>query len=1189
MRGKSFLRWKYATPFRPLLLSWNILANPFGPSHSQGPLNSVPELVLVSFTLPPSICAPIHKINSGGAPSECQTQRQIHTLPTLSAFKLSCHHNTHMGLHARRRDSAAGPFPPLSPTISIPPPPQILHPHHNPSLDPFPPSFALEPHRLAASHSRRESLPGPSFLPLSPPPAASHSRRDSYPGPFPTPSYQDSDSGFLPSTSSSPINYYHTTPRRLCLYNNNSELRWPFGKLAGLDHDEIRETAYEIFFTACRSSPGFGGRSPITFYSKHDGSDGGRSPAPVSQTSRVKRALGLRMLRSSLSQRIMVSSLATEQSPRSRAMPRRAMTMAEVMRVQMGVSEQSDSRLRKTLVRTLVGQLGRQAETIILPLELLRHLKPSEFNDCHEYHLWQKRQLKVLEAGLLLHPSIPIEKTNTFATNLKEIIRSAEFKPLDTGKNSDTMRTFSNSVVSLSMRIPDDNPTNVCHWANGYPVNVHLYISLLLSIFDLKDETSVLDEVEEQLDLIKKTWSTLGINRPIHNVCFIWVMFQQYVETGQIEPDLLCASHAILNDVAYDVKKEKDSLYVEILKSVLSSLQEWADKRFLNYHEYFQDGDIGQIENILPVVLLASKILGDVTISAKERQEKENKTIGDYSEERVDYYIRSSLKNAFQKMREPANAESPESKTKKEMSEVMLQLAQGTEYLTIKEIQNYSPILKKWYSIAAAVAALTMNNCYGQVLKEYLSEMTTSITVEVVVVLQRAKTLEDVLVQMVVENSADCEDGGKTVVREMVPFEVESTIMIRMRKWIDESLEKGKECLQKAKETEAWNPKSKSEPYSKSVVELINLAKKIVQEFFQIPIPITEVLVEQLAEGLQKLFREYTMLVAACGLKENYVPSLPPLTRCNRNSKFHKLWKIASPCNVSCEDPHIYGILEANHPHSCTSRGTQRLYIRLNTLYHLLSNIPSIDKSLTLNSGVVPSNRHNTTSSQKTQSNSTSYFETINTSILAACQHVSEVASYRLMFFDSNPFFYDSLYAGDVANARITRLLTIVKHNIKLMIAILTERAKALAVKEVMKASFDVFLTVLLAGGTNRVFNESDHQSIQEDFDSLKKLFCSFGEELMPENVVEKEAEVVEGVVALMGTSTEQLMENLSNLSNEATGIGVTGNGQKLPMPPTTGKWNSADPNTILRVLCYRNDRAASNFLKRTFQIAKRR
>jgi hypothetical protein len=49
------------------------------------------------------------------------------------------------------------------------------------------------------------------------------------------------------------------------------------------------------------------------------------------------------------------------------------------------------------------------------------------------------------------------------------------------------------------------------------------------------------------------------------------------------------------------------------------------------------------------------------------------------------------------------------------------------------------------------------------------------------------------------------------------------------------------------------------------VVELMNLAKKIVQEFFQIPVAITEDLVQELVDGLHKIFREYTMFIATCG------------------------------------------------------------------------------------------------------------------------------------------------------------------------------------------------------------------------------------------------------------------------------------------------------------------------------------
>lgn len=296
--------------------------------------------------------------------------------------------------------------------------------------------------------------------------------------------------------------------------------------------------------------------------------------------------------------------------------------------------------------------MGRRAETIILPLELLRHLKPPEFNDSHEYHLWQRRQFKVLEAGLLLHPSVPLEKSNTFAMRLRDIIRSSELKTIDTGKNSDTMRTLLNSVVSLAWRSASGTPTDVCHWADGFPLNIHLYTALLQCIFDVRDETLVLDEVDELLELIKKTWSTLGITRVIHNLCFTWVLFQQYILTGQIEQDLLCASHAMLAEVANDVKRPgREGMYIKILSSVLSSMQGWAEKRLLNYHHYFQRGNVGLLESLLPLVLSTSKILGeDVKFTEGVGHEEGGVTLVDSTGDRVNHYIRSSLKSAFAKV-----------------------------------------------------------------------------------------------------------------------------------------------------------------------------------------------------------------------------------------------------------------------------------------------------------------------------------------------------------------------------------------------------------------------------------------------------------------------------------------------------------------------------------------------------------
>lgn len=293
-------------------------------------------------------------------------------------------------------------------------------------------------------------------------------------------------------------------------------------------------------------------------------------------------------------------------------------------------------------------QMGRRAETIILPLELLRHLKPSEFADAEEYHQWQKRQLKVLEVGLLLLPSVPLDKSDASATKLREIINSADSKPIDTGKNSETMKALCSSVVSLAWR---GGSTDVCHWADGYPLNVEIYKTLLQAIFDLKEETLVFDEVDELLELMKKTWTTLSINRSMHNLCFTWVLFEQYVMTGQVEPDLLAASLTMLTDVANDAKKpDREPTYMRMLASVLTAMKMWCEKRLLDYHRNFDRGSVGLMKSILPLVISTTKILEEDVPSYINPHHDKGEIDYDSTGNKMDYYIRSSSRNAFAKV-----------------------------------------------------------------------------------------------------------------------------------------------------------------------------------------------------------------------------------------------------------------------------------------------------------------------------------------------------------------------------------------------------------------------------------------------------------------------------------------------------------------------------------------------------------
>ncbi|KRY02714.1 hypothetical protein T12_7690, partial [Trichinella patagoniensis] len=96
--------------------------------------------------------------------------------------------------------------------------------------------------------------------------------------------------------------------------------------------------------------------------------------------SKMKKALGLKPSK---------KSPGRDSSP-SRAVKRPA-TVGELIRVQMGVSEQADSRIRRGLLRIAASQLGRRIESIVLPLELLQQFKASDFADLQEYEAWRSR------------------------------------------------------------------------------------------------------------------------------------------------------------------------------------------------------------------------------------------------------------------------------------------------------------------------------------------------------------------------------------------------------------------------------------------------------------------------------------------------------------------------------------------------------------------------------------------------------------------------------------------------------------------------------------------------------------------------------------------------------------------------------------------------------------------------------
>lgn len=186
-------------------------------------------------------------------------------------------------------------------------------------------------------------------------------------------------------------------------------------------------------------------------------------------------------------------------------------------------------------------------ESVVLPLELIQLFNNSDFPSQQVYESGLRRNLKILEAGLLLHPHLPLNKAS--AQKHWHILSGSLEKPMDIANSSESMQTLRSVVMSLSCRSFDGLLPETCHWAYGLPMNLWIYKNSFEACFDTHVETCVIEEVAEVLEFIKKTLLMLGINETLHNICFTCVLCHRYVVTQEVENDLLFASCNLLEEV----------------------------------------------------------------------------------------------------------------------------------------------------------------------------------------------------------------------------------------------------------------------------------------------------------------------------------------------------------------------------------------------------------------------------------------------------------------------------------------------------------------------------------------------------------------------------------------------------------------------------------------------------------------
>ncbi|XP_009607186.1 protein unc-13 homolog isoform X2 [Nicotiana tomentosiformis] len=909
----------------------------------------------------------------------------------------------------------------------------------------------------------------------------------------------------------------------------------------GVGDDDLRETAYEILLAAAGASGGL--------------------IVPSKDKKKEKKSILMRKLGRSKSENVMTQSQHLSG----------LVSLLETMRVQMEISEAMDVRTRLGLLNAMIGKVGKRMDTILIPLELLCCISRTEFSDKKSYIKWQKRQLNMLEEGLINYPAVGFgesgRKANELRVLLAKIEESESFPPpaaeLQRTECLKSLREIANPLAERPAR--GDLTGEVCHWADGYHLNVKLYEKLLLSVFDVLDEGKLTEEVEEILELLKSTWRILGITETIHYTCYAWVLFRQFVITGEqrilqyvieqlkkipLKEQRGPQERMHLKSLHSRVEIEKGFQELTFLQSFLLPISKWADKQLGDYHLNYAEGS-AMMENTVAVAMLVRRLLLEEPETAMEYA-----TISDT--EQIEFYVTSSIKNAFTRMIQDVEAIAHATN-----EHPLALLAEHTKKLLQRDNAIYMPILSQRHRKAAAVSASILHKLYGIKLRPFL-ENAEHLTEDTIAVFPAADSLEQYIMQVIVST---CADGtSDAYCRKLNLFKIETVSGTLVLRWVNSQLARILNWVDRAIQQERWTPVSPQQRHGSSIVEVYRIVEETVDQFFALKVPMRPGELGSLFRGIDNAFQVYAKTILdKIANKEDVVPPVPILTRYSREHGIKAFVK------KELKDTRIPDVLKSVE---IDVVATSTLCVQLNSLHYAISQLNKLEDSIwerwtrkKHHDKSIKSPAEETARNLQKDS-----FDGSRKDINAAIDRMCEFTGTKIIFWDLREPFIENLYKPSVSQSRLESVMDPLDMVLNQLCDVIMEPLRDRVVTGLLQASLDGLLRVILDGGPSRVFSLGDAKLLEEDLEILKEFFISGGDGL-PRGVVENQVARVRQVVKLHGYETREIIEDLRSAS-------------ELEMQGGRGKLG-ADTKTLLRILCHRGESEASQFVKKQFKIPK--
>uniref|UniRef100_A0A1D1XXQ8 GTP-dependent nucleic acid-binding protein engD n=1 Tax=Anthurium amnicola TaxID=1678845 RepID=A0A1D1XXQ8_9ARAE len=918
----------------------------------------------------------------------------------------------------------------------------------------------------------------------------------------------------------------------------------------GLSDDDLREAAYEVLLATVLFSGGH-----VYFYEDKQ------------KEKKPRFLVGLRSKR----ERVKAHTQSVDWHSE----------ILDIIRVQMEISESLDACIKQGLMRFHSRSTLEHIDVPQIILELLRNIYKSDFVNEKIYTQWQKRQANILEE--LLHGSLDIvakDECETLKLSIAKLRNTTEgnFR-MDLNERANILETIGKFVSRLSC-VPGrfGLPGETCYWTSGYHFNVKLYEKLLFSVFDILEDSQMVEELEEFFSIFRLTWSVLGITQKIHEALYGWVLLRQYIGTGETML-LKSAILQIQKTLSRDEGDRNEEAYMNslicwnganegnrnlsLVHSVLSSIKVWCDSQLQDYHLHFRQNP----ENFETLVSLATALGLHFTGSFGDSKFGMDISKRAMASELLQGFVESSITAECRRI-----LDFLDSKSKLEGKYHLAVLADDLKSIAEREFSTFTPILCQWYPEAGTISSVLLHKIYGKHLMPFL-ESVSDLSESVRSVLPAADTLERCLTHMLYSSCG--ENNPSAFIKELNPYKIGVICRPLLLQWVNAQHDSSLKWTERAILIEDWEPLSSQQRLAASVVEVFRIIEENVDQFFNFNIPMDIIHLRSLLIGIFQSLDTYLLrLVSKLVDKKHLYPNVPALTRYKEAlNPFMKKKSVE------------YTVLEGKIINQLDGLTASKLCVRLNTLHYIREQVDTLEESIKKSwkqihpvmdqfPGVIIEGSETWTESIDELF---TIFDEIRRTSFDASNMICDFIGTRVIFWDMRDTFLFSLYRENVENARldvvIQQLDSILNHICDLVIETLRDQV----ILSVCQASMEGFLWILLDGGPSRAFSEVDISMVQEDLNMLKELFIASGDGL-PHAVVQKEAKLTQQILDVYELKTQTIIEMLMSASEH---ISVESDPRKQE------KRLATDADTLLRILCHKKDREASKFLKRHYHLPK--